>query len=255
MKKNIYHITIIMPVKDEKENILWTIERIEKVVVPDHEIFIIYDSDKDNSLIILNKIKNKYPCLHLIKNHYGHGVINAIRTGFNQANGNLIVMMAADRTDDPETINKMFLKIQKGYDIVCPTRYAKGGKVIGKISLKSILSRLSGISTPLFLGIPTTDLTYSYKMFTKEVIDKIHIESRGGFEFAEELLIKAHFSGFKITEVPTLWVDRTYGKSQFKLFSWLPRYIYWYLLGIFWRVRNQIIFFFKKKPATIDISR
>jgi len=69
-------------------------------------------------------------------------------------------------------------------------------------------------------------------MYKKEVLKAIKIESSGGFELSEEIVIKAHFAGFKITEVPTVWYDRTSGQSRFKFKEWLPKYIYWYLWGI-----------------------
>jgi len=230
-----------MPVKNEKDNITWTINNIVKYVKPQYEIIVVYDSDKDSTIPVVKKLITKYPNVRLIKNDYGPGVVKATLKGFDEARGNILIMMAADRTDDPKTINIMYQKIIDGYDIVCPTRYSKGGKVVGKITIKSILSRLSGISTPYILGIPTSDLTYSYKMFKKEILKKIKIESKGGFEFAEELLIKAYFSGYKITEVPTLWVDRTYGKSKFKVAAWLPRYLYWYLWGLSQRIKRNWI--------------
>lgn len=241
MQKRNNTISVVMPVKDEKDNITWTINNIVKYVKPQYEIIVVYDSDKDSTIPVVKKLITKYPNVRLIKNDYGPGVVKATLKGFDEARGNILIMMAADRTDDPKTINIMYQKIIDGYDIVCPTRYSKGGKVVGKITIKSILSRLSGISTPYILGIPTSDLTYSYKMFKKEILKKIKIESKGGFEFAEELLIKAYFSGYKITEVPTLWVDRTYGKSKFKVAAWLPRYLYWYLWGLSQRIKRNWI--------------
>lgn len=231
-------LTIIAPVKDEAYNISWAIEKIKKTVKAKREILIVYDSNDDNTLPIAKRLKEKNKDIRLLKNTLGPGVLNAIKMGLKNARGNIIVIIAVDRTDDPRAINKMYKKILEGYDIVCPTRYSKGGKVVGQITLKSLLSRFSGITAPYLLGIPTSDLTYSFKMFKKDVLSKIKIESMGGFEFAEELLIKSHFAGFKITEIPTLWIDRKYGKSKFKLAAWLPRYIYWYLWGISKRIEK-----------------
>jgi dolichol-phosphate mannosyltransferase len=231
-------LSIIAPVKDEKDNIEWTVKNIRKIVKPNYEILIIYDSKDDSTLPVVKKLMKKDKRIFLKRNKKGRGVLNAIKTGFEEAKGNILVMMAVDRTDDPKTINTMHKKIIEGYDMVCPTRYSIGGKVEGKISIKSLLSRISGISTPVLLGIPTSDLTYSYKMFKKEILEDIKIESKGGFEFAEELLIKAHFAGYKITQVPTYWVDRKYGKSKFLLKAWLPRYLYWYFWGIRKRINN-----------------
>lgn len=235
-------LSIIIPVKNEQNNIAWTIEKIKKTVTVNNEVIIVYDSVNDRTIPIVKKLKKTNNNLVLIKNNNGNGVLNAIKTGLANAHGGIIVIMAADRTDDPKTINKMYQKIIGGYDIVCPTRYSKGGKAVGPISLKSLLSRLSGIATPYLLGIPTSDLTYSFKMFRKQILDKITIESQGGFEFAEELLIKSHFLGAKIIEIPTLWVDRKYGKSKFKLIAWLPGYIYWYLWGMAKRLKSLPVF-------------
>jgi len=233
-------LTIVAPVKNEKNNIEWTITEIEKFVKPSHEILIIYDSDRDTTLKVAKKLAIKYKNIKLIKNNYGNGVLNATKKGFDLAKGDAVVMMAADRTDDPKTINLMYKKINEGYDMVCPTRYSIGGKVKGKLSLKSVLSRFAGLSTPYLLGIPTSDLTYSYKMFRKNILNNINIESKGGFEFAEELVIKSYLKGYKICEVPTVWNDRIYGKSKFKLQNWLPKYIYWYVFGVVGRIKRNL---------------
>ncbi|MBP9814103.1 glycosyltransferase [Candidatus Woesebacteria bacterium] len=223
-------ISIILPVYYEQNNIIWTLSQIHTQVKYRHEILIIYDNDSDPTVKTV-KTQTRSNNIKIIKNSHGTGVLNAIKTGFENANGEVYVVMAADRTDSPKTINSMFVKILQGYDLVCPTRYSLGGKVIGKNSLKSILSRLAGTSTPFALGIPTSDLTYSFKMFRKTLLKKIPIQSKSGFEFSEEMTIKAHLYGFKIVEVPTIWRDRKYGVSKFKLIQWLPSYMYWFIWG------------------------
>jgi hypothetical protein len=65
-------------------------------------------------------------------------------------------------------------------------------------------------------------------MYRKSMLDAISIESKGGFEIGMEITIKAYIAGYKITEVPSTWYDRTDGKSNFKLWTWLPYYLHWY---------------------------
>jgi len=79
-----------------------------------------------------------------------------------------------------------------------------------------------------FFGFPTHDPTNAFKMYKKSILKKLTIESDGGFEYSIELMVKAHKSGYKITEIPAVWRDRTAGKSKFKLFKWLPKYLRWY---------------------------
>lgn len=95
--------------------------------------------------------------------------------------------------------------------------------------LKGLLSRLAGVSAYYIFGLPTHDPTNSFKMFKKSVFNAIKIESSGGFEYNLEFVVKAFKKGYKITEVPATWRDRTAGKSRFKLLKWLPKYIRWYL--------------------------
>lgn len=225
-------ISIIVPVYNEGSNIALFLQALERAIKIKHEIIIVYDFDQDDTVPVAKKLQYKFSNIRLIKNNLGKGLINACKIGFIKAKGNFIVVMPGDLADDPKTVNNMYKLAKQGYDIVCGTRYSKGGKQLGGGLVKTVLSRVAGLTTPLLLGIPTSDLTNGFKMYRNSLLDKIDIESQGGWEFAMEILIKAHFMGFKITETPSTWKERSFGKSKFKLFKWLPRYIYWYSWGI-----------------------
>ena len=229
-------LSIVLPVYNEGGNISKQIEELERKLKYDHELLVVYDFDEDTTVPVVKKLQKRYKSVKLIKNTFGRGVINAVKTGFKKSNGYATVVMPADLADDPNTINKMFAKIISGYDIVCATRYSKGGKKMGGGFLKTTLSRLAGLMSPILLGIPTTDIANGFKIYRKDVLRSIKIESTGGWEYSCELIIKAHHKGFKIGEVPTIWRDRTSGKSKFKLLKWLPKYIRWYLLGMLLRL-------------------
>lgn len=236
------YISVIVPVYNEGANIAKFIYNLEASVNIKHEVLIIYDFPKDDTIPVVKRLKDEFKNIKLIKNIFGSGLINACKTGFKQANVNFMVVMAGDLADEPKTINKMYKLAIKGYDIVCASRYCKGGKKLGGGLIKSFLSKFAGLTTPILLGIPTSDLTNGFKMYNREIFKKISIESRGGWEFTMEVLIKAHFLGFKITETPSIWKERSSGKSKFKLFKWLPKYIYWY----FWGISQRSKFFLKR---------
>lgn len=230
-------ISVLLPVYNEGANITKQITEIEKHLNYHHEVLVIYDFEKDNTIPPVKTLQKKFKNISLVKNYYGSGLINAVKTGFKASRGDSVVVMPADLADNPQTINKMHTIICEGYDIVCATRYSKGGKKIGGNLIKTTLSKLAGLLTPLLLGIPTTDIANGFKMYKREVIDTIKIESKGGWEFSMEIVIKAHHKGFKVREIPTIWKDRTSGKSKFKLLKWLPFYIRWYLWGIRHRLK------------------
>lgn len=110
-------------------------------------------------------------------------------------------------------------------DIVCGSRYMKGGRQIGGGFVKSTLSRCAGYSLRYLAGVPTHDATNSFKLYKKSFLSQQTIESSGGFELGLELVIKAFLQGYKIAEVPTVWRDRKNGRSHFQLVRWLPFYL------------------------------
>ena len=232
MKSNKIFVSIIVPVYNEGANITKFLYDIESVVYVRHEVLIIYDFDKDDTVPVVKKLKKIFKSIQMIKNIFEPGLINACKTGFEKAKGNFMVVMPGDLADEPKTINKMYELAKKGSDIVCATRYSKGGKQLGGNLVKSFLSKFAGLTTPVLLGIHISDLTNGFKMYNRIILKKVNIESQGGWEFSMEILIKAHFLGFKITETPSVWRARSSGKSKFKLLSWLPKYIYWYFWGI-----------------------
>src|SRR3990167_9320847 len=234
MKSELIKISVILPVFNEGANIKKQIEELENTIKDKHELLIVYDFDQDNTLPVVKGIKNKN--VNLVKNEYGKGLINAVKTGFNKAKGEVFVVMPADLADDPKTILKMYKKITLGYDIVAATRYSKGGKKVGGEYIKSLMSKIAGLLTPILLGIPITDISNGFKMYRSTVIRSIPIRSDGGWEFSTELVVKANHRSFKITEVPTIWKNRIRGKSKIKLLKWLPKYLRWYFVGILMRL-------------------
>ncbi len=241
-------VNIVIPVYNEGENIKETFCEIKSKVEIPHRIFVVYDFDDDNTLPAVRDLMKDNDNIHLVKNKFGRGVLNAIKTGFESIGDGPVVVVMADLSDDLGKINVMLEKINEGCDLVCGSRYMKGGGQIGGPLFKKLLSRIAGISLYHLAGIPVHDITNSFKMYTKRVLDDIKIESNGGFELGMEIVIKAFVKGYKITEVPSLWRDRTAGKSKFRLWKWLPKYIRWYLFAIKAALK-------KKMPRTVAIQR
>lgn len=225
-------INIVIPVYNEGENIRLILAEIEKKVKTPHKIMIIYDFYEDNTIPVVKDLMKKNNNIMLLKNKYGKGALNAIKTGFESIDKGVVLVTMADLSDDIGKIDEMFQKINEGYDIVCGSRYMKGGKQIGGPWIKKILSRMAGVSLHYITKIPTHDVTNSFKMYAKKVLDEIKIESNGGFELGMEIVIKAHFSGYKVTEIPCIWVDRRKGESRFKIIRWMPKYLRWYFYSV-----------------------
>lgn len=230
-------LSIVMPVYNEGKIIARTINQVETAVSVPHELLIIYDMDADTTVAPVKTVQEKYKNVFLVKNIFGRGALNAIKTGLEKAKGEAVCVMMADLTDDARIINSMWGKFSQGFDVVAASRYMPGGHQIGGPLVKQILSRGAGLSLHYFAGIPTHDATNSFKVYSKKFLKKTKIESNGGFELGIELTVKAHFAGFKVTEVPTTWTY-TAKESRFYLKKWLPKYVKWYLLAFKKRFAN-----------------
>lgn len=230
-KQSIERISIVMPVYNEGEVIRETIRRVEDSVKTDHELLIIYDMDDDTTVPVVKSLLKKHPSVKLVKNIYGKGALNALKTGIKKATADAVCVMMADLTDDPKVVNRMIDKYNQGYDVIAASRYMPGGKQIGGPVVKKILSRVAGISLRFLVGLPTHDATNSFRLYSKKFLNKNKIEADGGFELAIELTSKAYFNGYKVGEVPTTWTYLAKG-SRFNMMKWLPKYIKWYLWAV-----------------------
>lgn len=208
-------LNIIVPVYNEKENIVKLLEEIKNNITVQITLYIVYDFDEDNTIEAVNQVKYLYNFpINLIKNNYGSGVLNAIKTGLYIENTNPALVIMSDLSDSLEIVDAMYNKISD-YDLVCGSRYMKGGKQIGGPLIKGLMSRCAGISLHFLTGIKTHDVTNSFKMYSRKLLNNITIESNGGFELGMEITVKAYLLGYKITEVPSTWKDRVAGLNYF----------------------------------------
>ena len=230
-------LSIVIPVYNEAANIKKVLDGISRncISIP-LSIYVVYDIKNDNTIPVIERIKSKYRFpIVLVKNTRGGGVLNAIKAGIGKSKGKAVLITMADMSDDPADIPKMYRLIEKGYDIVVASRNVKGGRHLSQRSLKKFFSWFVGNSMHYITGIPTHDVTNNFKMYRKSILNKMTIESTGGFELAMEITVKAYSNGCKIIEIPTTWRNRTSGKSRFQLFGWAPHYMKWYVYGIIHR--------------------
>jgi dolichol-phosphate mannosyltransferase len=227
-------LTLLVPVYNEGSIIKRTLTAIRHSVRTSHEILCIYDFPEDTTVPAVMQYKSEHPehRVELVYNDYGRGVLNALKKGFDAVNSDTALVVMADLSDDLSKVDEMFVKIRQGFDIVCGSRYMRGGRHVGGPSFKRALSRLAGVSLHILAGIPTHDVSNSFKMYRTEVLRSIVLQSKGGFELGLEILAKAWIDGRVITEVPTTWRERPSGQSKFKLLPWLPKYLRWYLFAL-----------------------
>lgn len=232
-------IDLIIPVRNEEENIALTIEWIEKNLSLDYKIIVVNDYSEDGTVKLVKQLACKYANIILADNDGKKGFAASLKKGFAIAGSDLIIPIMADLCDDIGTIYRMHAKILQGYDVVCGSRYMQGGVKNGGPPIQSFFSRLVGRSLKKLTGMPTADATNSFKCFRRRILEAIDLSGKG-FEVSLELALKAYFAGFKISEVPTVWKGRYLGKSKFYLFKVAPDYLRLYLWAIGARAINRL---------------
>ena len=226
-------LDIVVPVYNEDKAILRLFEEIEREIKYPKRVLIVYDFDEDTTIPVVKAHQTDYSFeIKPVLNTIGRGALNAIKMGMQTAKAEMVLIMMADLSDKLDVVDKMCAMMENGYDLVCGSRYVKGGKQHGGPAFKSFLSRMAGLSLNLLTKIPTHDCSNSFKLYRRSMLEKIEIESQGGFEIGLEILVKAYTMGYKIGEVPSEWFDREDGESHFHLWKWLPSYLHWYFFCI-----------------------
>ena len=224
-------IDIIIPVYNEDENILKLVKELENNLTYDFRILICYDSESDKTL---SHFKNKNIInkeILFIKNP-AQGPNSAIVAGIDSSKSDIILIYMADDFENIKLINKMADLIKGGNDLIIPSRFINGGKMIGAKKMKKTITVIGSYLIYYFARIPFKDCTNAFKMFSSNLKNKINLESKIGFTFALELVIKSYLLNLKIIEIPSIWIELKNRKSNFKVLKWLPHYAYWLLFGI-----------------------
>ncbi len=223
-------VSIVIPVYNEGANFRELWNQVSGSIKADFIAHAVYDFDEDDTVPVINEIiRSGELRLRAVKNHRGRGVVAAIMTGFDAAGEGPVLVVMADLSDDLAQVDIMLDLYRRGYDVVVGSRYMRGGRLVGGPPFKQLLSRLAGTSLCWFRGLPTHDATNAFKIYDRAMVKSFTVASQGGFELNLELTVKAFLGGYRITEVPTTWRDRTSGQSRFRLWKWLPHYVRWYL--------------------------
>jgi glycosyltransferase involved in cell wall biosynthesis len=223
-------LTIVIPVYNEGPNFpaLW--KELCSQIHSKFIAFVVHDFPEDDTVPVVKQLALQGDTrLRLLQNSFRPGVVGAILTGFQQVESGPVLVVMADLSDDLGRVDEMLDLYRRGYKLVAGSRYMKGGSQQGGPWFKQLLSRTAGLSLHWLRGIPIHDATNAFKIYDKEMLSTLSIESRGGFEMNLEITVKAFLAGHPMAEVPTRWRHRTAGRSRFRLWAWLPHYLRWYV--------------------------
>jgi dolichol-phosphate mannosyltransferase len=204
------------------------------------EVLVVDDNSPDGTAALVEKEMKNNSRLHLIQRNSKLGLGTAYIAGFRYAleNGyDLIFEMDADFSHDPKDIPR-FLEEIKNYDLVLGSRYKNGVNVINWPMSRLLLSWFANFYTRFITGMPIRDATGGYKCFRRIVLESINLGkvNSNGYAFQIEMNFKAWKKGFKVKEIPIIFVDRTKGMS--KMSKKIVREAIWMV----WKLRLKSLF-------------
>jgi dolichol-phosphate mannosyltransferase len=221
-------VSIVIPVYNEGDAIIPSLDLLFDAVTLPCEVLAVYDTPEDTTRPYLEKYALQEPRLVPTHNTFGPGPARALRYGLEHASAEVIVVTMADGSDDPQQIDQLAHLVERGVVVAAASRYMHGGQPVGGPLLKSLMSRLAGLSLHWFARVGTSDATNSFKAYSAAFVREVGIESDAGFEVGIEMVAKARRRRRPVAEVATIWLDRGAGQSNFKVRAWLPRYLRWY---------------------------
>lgn len=213
--------SVLLPTYNERENlpiITWLLCKYFDESGHDYEIIVIDDGSPDGTLEVAKKLQGIYGENRIVLRPRAKklGLGTAYIHGIKHATGNFVFIMDADLSHHPKFMPEFIKKQQEGnYDVVSGTRYSGDGGVYGWDLKRKIISRGANYVTQVLLRPGASDLTGSFRLYRKEVLQKL-VEScvSKGYVFQMEMVIRARQFGYSIGEVPISFVDRVYGESK-----------------------------------------
>ena len=212
-------VYVVVPTYNEKENISRLIKEISALGVKGLSVLVVDDNSPDGTAAIVEEMQGDYP-VEIIKRPGKLGLGSAYIAGFKHAlanQGDMAITMDADFSHNPKKIPELIAAVASNdYDVAIGSRRVPGGGVEGWNWQRKFYSGGAMWFSRLMLNLKTRDVTTGFRCYARHVIEKLDLDNvkTNGYSFLEELIFLCERKGFKIKEVPIIFVDRKEGKSK-----------------------------------------
>lgn len=228
-REPIHLLSVVIPAQNEAGCIAATVEhlyvelRLQSIA---HEIVVVDDGSTDSTWCVLQETIPRVPTLRPIQSTGQHGFGNAITLGFNQMQGDAVVVMMADESDDCRDVVRYWQLLNEGWDAVFGSRFVRGGGVIDYPWSKLFLNRLANAFLRLLFRAPLNDFTNAFKAYRRSVVEGCRPFLSPHFNLTIELPLKTIVRGYSWTTMPITWRNRRSGVSKLKIKEMGSRYLF-----------------------------
>ena len=231
---------VIIPTYNEKDNIRNVIERLQALPI-ELDILIIDDNSPDGTADIVRELQADDPHIFMINRPAKLGLGTAYITGFRWAlerDYEYILEMDADLSHNPDDVPRLIQECENGYDLVIGSRYCNGVNVINWPIKRLLLSYGANKYTRMITRMPIMDATAGFKCYRREALAAINLDrvKSSGYSFQIEMHFRVWDAGFKIKEIPIIFIERSEGLSK------MSKNIVWEAVFMVWKLKLRQIF-------------
>ena len=210
---------VVLPTYNERDNIQPIVAAI-LAQAPEFDVLVVDDNSPDGTGQIADRLASEQPgrvsVLHRagkrgLGTAYIEGFLLAVERGYAY-----VFEMDADFSHEPADLVRLRQAIGDGWDVAVGSRWVGHGGTRNWSLLRTLISRGGSLYARWILGVPVEDLTSGFKCFSRQVLERLDLQSirSNGYGFQVEMNYRCHQQGFRIAEVPIVFVDRRVGKSK-----------------------------------------
>jgi len=229
---------VVIPTFNEAENI----PRLIPIILRQGplDVLVVDDGSPDGTAAIVRDLGAKNPRVHLLVRDRKQGLGTAYVAGFRfaiQHGYDFVFEMDADFSHDPGEI-PAFLSAVNDADLVIGSRYKNGVRVLNWPINRLLLSYFANVYTRILIGLPLHDATGGFKCYRRAVLEAIDLDKirSNGYAFQIEMSYKAWRKGFRLTEIPIIFLDRQSGASK------MSKHIVYEAFFMLWKLRMMSLF-------------
>jgi dolichol-phosphate mannosyltransferase len=222
-------LSVVVPARDEEGRVGATVEhlyvelRLHKI---EHEIVVVDDGSTDSTWAVLQQALSRVPTLRPMQNTGEHGFGRAVTLGLEQAQGDAMVIMMADESDDCRDVVRYWQMLNEGWDAVFGSRFVRGAGVVDYPWHKLFLNRLANLFLRIIFHVPLNDFTNAFKAYRRKVIEGCRPFLSPHFNLTIEIPLKTIVRGYSWTVIPITWRNRRSGASKLRIREMGSRYLF-----------------------------
>jgi dolichol-phosphate mannosyltransferase len=222
-------LSVVIPMRNEEEAISSTVEhlyielRLQQIP---HEIVTVDDGSTDSTWDVIQALRARVPTLRPVQNTGEHGFGRAIICGIDHSEGDAVVIMMADESDDCRDVVRYWALLNEGWDSVFGSRFIRGGAVIDYPFHKLLVNRMANLFLRVLFHVPLNDFTNAFKAYRRHTLDGCRPFLSPHFNFTVELPLKSIVRGYSWTVMPITWRNRQFGMSKLKIREMGSRYLF-----------------------------